>query len=218
MEASLNENTYAALKQDIMGLRLKPGDAISAAKVAEMYRVSRTPAREAIVKLEREGLLRIFPQSKTLVSKIDLGRAMQEWFVRSTLEVEMVPLFLSHCDELVLRRLSENLEKQKSADIDDPYNYFRLDNAFHGIIYESSGELLAKEIIDTNMTHYNRIRYLSDLSRPVHEKTLAEHGQIIEAARERDAEWMQAIVKKHIRRIHSDRNEVLRRYPEYFSV
>lgn len=216
MEASLNENTYSSLKQDIMNLRLKPGDAISAAKVAEMYHVSRTPAREAIVKLEREGLLHIFPQSKTIISKIDLSRAMQEWFIRSCLEVEMVPLFIAHCSDSVIRRLSENLEKQKNADTANPHRYFQLDNEFHGIIYEVSGEMLAKEIIDMNMSHYNRIRYLSDLSREVHEKTLLEHGQIIEAAKERDAEWMQAIVKKHIRRIHTDRNEVLKRYPDYF--
>ncbi len=217
MEASLNENTYLALKKDIMNLSLKPGDAISAAKVAEMYDVSRTPAREAIVKLEREGLLHIFPQSKTIVSKINLDRAMQEWFVRSTLEIEMVPRFIQHCNDAVIQQLVENLEKQKNADTEDAYNYFRLDNEFHGIIYEASGELLAKEIIDTNMTHYNRIRYLTDLSEEIHQKTLREHGLMIEAAREQDAEWMQAIVKKHIRRIHSDRNEVMKKYPEYFN-
>lgn len=216
MEASLNENTYSALKQDIMRLELRPGDAISAAKVAEKYNVSRTPAREAIVKLEREGLLNIFPQSKTLVSKINLKRAMQEWFIRSTLEAEMVPLFIKNCNDETILRMTVNLERQKEAGTSDAFLYFQLDNAFHDIIYECSGELLAKEIIATNMTHYNRIRYLSDLSRPVHEKTLYEHGQIIEAAREKDAEWMQALIKKHIRRIHAERNQVLEAYPEYF--
>ena len=49
MERNLNETTYQLLKQDIMSFALAPGEAISAAKVASRYGVSRTPAREAIV-------------------------------------------------------------------------------------------------------------------------------------------------------------------------
>ena len=63
MEKSLNEETYEKLKYDIMNFRLLPGDSISAQKVALRYDVSRTPAREAIVNLEKEGLLKIIPQS-----------------------------------------------------------------------------------------------------------------------------------------------------------
>ena len=51
MEKNLNEFTYQKLKKDIMTFVLVPGEAISAAKIAERYSVSRTPAREAIVKL-----------------------------------------------------------------------------------------------------------------------------------------------------------------------
>ena len=61
MEKSLNEETYEKLKYDIMNFRLLPGDSISAQKVALRYDVSRTPAREAIVNLEKEGLLKIIP-------------------------------------------------------------------------------------------------------------------------------------------------------------
>ena len=53
MEKSLNEETYEKLKYDIMNFRLLPGDSISAQKVALRYDVSRTPAREAIVNLEK---------------------------------------------------------------------------------------------------------------------------------------------------------------------
>ena len=64
MEKSLNEDTYEKLKYDIMNFKLVPGDSISAQKIAVRYNVSRTPAREAIVNLEKEGLL------KTAVSLI----------------------------------------------------------------------------------------------------------------------------------------------------
>ena len=66
MEKSLNEDTYEKLKYDIMNFKLVPGDSISAQKIAVRYNVSRTPAREAIVNLEKEGLLKIIPQSDIL--------------------------------------------------------------------------------------------------------------------------------------------------------
>lgn len=54
------------------------------------YDVSRTPAREAIVNLEKEGLLKIIPQSGTYVACINCRRSAQEWFVRKSLEMGMV--------------------------------------------------------------------------------------------------------------------------------
>lgn len=217
MDASLNQNTYALLKADIMTLKLLPGEVISAAKIAERYNVSRTPAREAIVKLDQEGLVEIFPQSRTVVSKINLDRAKQEWFIRSSLEINMVPIFIRHCTEETISRLSENLEQQKRAQ--HPINagdYLKLDNEFHGIIYEAAGEMLAKEIIDTHITHYNRIRYLTDFSPEIRFKTIHEHEQIIKAAEEKDGEWMEAVLRKHIRRILTDQESLLTSYPDYF--
>lgn len=214
---SLNENTYALLKNDIMTFKLIPGEAVSAAKIADRYNVSRTPAREAIVKLDKEGLLKIIPQSKTLISKIDLKRAAQEWFVRSSLEIDMVPSFVKYCTDETIQRMEENLEAQKRTHIPaDAIEHFRLDNAFHGIIYETARENLAKEIIDSQMTHYNRIRFLTDLNMEIRQKTLKEHEDMIQAAREKDVEWLQALIKHHIRRIYNEQNEIVEKYPDYF--
>ena len=71
MTNSLNQQTYDLFRKDIMTFSLKPGESVSAAKIADRYHVSRTPAREALVKLETEGLVDIYPQSKSLISKID---------------------------------------------------------------------------------------------------------------------------------------------------
>lgn len=217
MDASLNQHTYALMKADIMSLRLVPGEAVSAAKIAERYEVSRTPAREAIVRLDREGLVEIYPQSRTVVSKINLARARQEWFVRSSLEINMVPLFIERCTEATIAALRANLEELKRTHHPiDAEQYLKIDNEFHGLIYEAAGEHLAKELIDAHITHYNRIRYLTDFSPKVREKTIHEHEQIILAAEEKDADWLEAVLKKHIRRIHTDQEAIFVQYPDYF--
>lgn len=69
MNNSLNMQTYENLKKDIMTLALMPGEPVSAAKIAERYNVSRTPAREALVKLEGEALVDIYPQSASVDRK-----------------------------------------------------------------------------------------------------------------------------------------------------
>ena len=159
MEKSLNEDTYEKLKYDIMNFKLVPGDSISAQKIAVRYNVSRTPAREAIVNLEKEGLLKIIPQSGTYVASINCRRFEQEWFVRKSLEVGMVDPVFEHVSNEMLDKSNEKVPR------------IEIDNAFHELIYESSGEQLAANIIKMQMSHYNRIRFLAELNSSISVKT-----------------------------------------------
>ena len=205
MERNLNETTYQLLKQDIMSFALAPGEAISAAKVASRYGVSRTPAREAIVKLEKEGLVDIYPQSKTLVSRINLSRTRQEWYVRYTLEIGMAERFIRKVTQDTIQAMERNLRQMELArDEAGRSLYLTLDHGFHDIIYDTAGEFLAKEIIHTQITHYNRIRYLTDLTPPVREKTILEHRQLISAARKKDEGLFEECLKAHIGRLEQD--------------
>ena len=219
MERNLNETTYQLLKQDIMSFALAPGEAISAAKVASRYGVSRTPALEAIVKLEKEGLVDIYPQSKTLVSRINLSRTRQEWYVRYTLEIGMAERFIRKVTQDTIQAMERNLRQMELArDEAGRSLYLTLDHGFHDIIYDTAGEFLAKEIIHTQITHYNRIRYLTDLTPPVREKTILEHRQLISAARKKDEGLFEECLKAHIGRLEQDQQMIQDQYPDYFEA
>lgn len=165
MEKSLNEDTYEKLKYDIMNFKLVPGDSISAQKIAVRYNVSRTPAREAIVNLEKEGLLKIIPQSGTYVASINCRRFEQEWFVRKSLEVGMVDPVFEHVSNDMLDKMEELNSRLINYDkCNEKVPRIEIDNAFHELIYESSGEQLAANIIKMQMSHYNRIRFLAELN------------------------------------------------------
>lgn len=217
MEKNLNESTYRKLKKEIMTFALVPGEAISAAKVAARYDVSRTPAREAIVKLEKEGLVDIYPQSKTLVSRIDPSRIRQEWYVRYTLEVGMCAKFICGVTRETILQMERSLYQMEQArDEAGCDRYLTLDHMFHDIIYDTAGESLAKEIIHTQITHYNRIRYLTDLTPQVREKTIYEHKQLIDAARRKDEGLFEECLRIHLGRLEQDQEMIRQRYPEYF--
>lgn len=217
MEKSLNEETYEKLKYDIMNFKLLPGDTISAQKVALRYDVSRTPAREAIVNLEKEGLLKIIPQSGTYVACINCRRSEQEWFVRKSLEIGMVDAIFEHASDEVLDKMTElnnrliNYNEQVES-----VPRIEIDNAFHELIYECSGEQLAKNIIQTQMSHYNRIRYLAELNSAISAKTNDEHDMLIEAIRNKDKRKYLRVIKSHVSRIFVELEKLKGKYPEYF--
>lgn len=180
MEKSLNEDTYEKLKYDIMNFKLVPGDSISAQKIAVRYNVSRTPAREAIVNLEKEGLLKIIPQSGTYVASINCRRFEQEWFVRKSLEVGMVDPVFEHVSNEMLDKMEELNSRLINYDkSNEKVPRIEIDNAFHELIYESSGEQLAANIIKMQMSHYNRIRFLAELNSSISVKTNEEHEMLI---------------------------------------
>lgn len=217
MEKSLNEETYEKLKYDIMNFKLLPGDTISAQKVALRYDVSRTPAREAIVNLEKEGLLKIIPQSGTYVACINCRRSEQEWFVRKSLEIGMVDAIFEHASDEVLDKMTElnnrliNYNEQVES-----VPRIEIDNAFHELIYECSGEQLANNIIQTQMSHYNRIRYLAELNSAISAKTNDEHDMLIEAIRNKDKRKYLRVIKSHVSRIFVELEKLKGKYPEYF--
>lgn len=217
MEISLNQNTYEQLKKDIMTLHLRPGDAISAAKVAERYQVSRTPAREAIVKLEKDGLVDIFPKSKTLISKVNLDRARQEFFVRRSLEIAIVDDFMAGCTEETIENLRKNLEVfEKAIYPIDSYEYYMLDQKFHSIIYEAANQYWAEYIINNLITHYNRMKFMAGFTEEIRKKTYHEHELIIQAAEERNCAMMRDIMEKHIQGTMLRDTEMKKIFPKYF--
>lgn len=219
MEKSLNEETYEKLKHDIMTFHLEPGDVISAQKIATRFSVSRTPAREAIVKLEKEDLVRILPQSGTYVARINTARAEQEWFVRMSLEVAMVDRFFENVNEETIERMEEyNNRLIHYDDNKESCSRLEIDNAFHQLIYETTGETLAADIIKTQMSHYNRIRYLAELNQSISSKTNDEHRSLIEAARNKDKAAYLDIIQRHIYRIFGEEDNLRNIYPDYFGA
>lgn len=220
-DISLNQRTYERLKREIMTFTLMPGEPISAAKIAERYQVSRTPAREAIVKLETEGLIDIYPQSKSVVSKVDIKRANQEWFVRRSLELGMVDALFDNVtqdaiDEMkyYANQLSEVGKNRSSAE--ESYEYLRYDNLFHMVTYKVAKQDLASEIISNMMVHYNRIRLLNDLDDNNKNRTVADHASLIECVENNDREGYRAYLIRHLGHIISDIEIMGKIKPELF--
>jgi len=221
MDNSLNQITYERFKKDILTFSLKPGDTVSAAKIADRYSVSRTPAREALVKLESEGLVDIIPQSKSVISKIDINKARQEWFIRSSLELGMIDRFFERVtDEDVEKMRFFNNKMHELAkcprDHENSYQYLLADNAFHAVTYEVSGEKLAANVIGNTMAHYSRLRFLTDLDEYYQGRTSTGHTELLGLVEKRDVEGYRRALKIHLGHILNDIVDLEKLFPDYF--
>lgn len=221
MTSSLNQLTYDYLKKDIMTFALQPGEPVSAAKIAERYNVSRTPAREALVKLETEGLVDIFPQSKSVISKIDINRAKQEWFIRKTLELGMVDDLFEHVLESDIYKMRSFNRKMIEIAADKltqeaAFEYLRYDNEFHAMTYHIAGQSLAADTIANTMAHYNRIRLLIDFENFYKNRTVTTHEQLIDLIEKKDREGYRELLKKHLGFIIQDIERLRETNPQLF--
>ncbi len=223
MDKSLNQQTYDKCRKDIMTFALKPGEPVSAAKLAERYNVSRTPAREALVRLQSEGMVDIFPQSKSMISRIDIKRARQEWFIRKTLEVAMTDaLFERVTDEDIaeMRKYAGECERigEQPRNHETSYEYLCNDNKFHAVTYRVAGQQLAADIIGSTMAHYSRVRLLVDLDNVNKDRTVADHEDLLRLIEARDKEGYRSALSMHLSRVIGDIDAMNRLAPHLFDM
>src|SRR5882757_1042728 len=81
---------FERLRGMIISLELPPGSALSRAELAAQFGISSTPIRDALMRLEEEGLVDVFPQYATVVSRVDVRLAQQAHFLRQAVELEIV--------------------------------------------------------------------------------------------------------------------------------
>ena len=213
----MNDVTYNEIRKDIMNMTLEPGANVSVQKLSERYGVSRTPVREAIVRLQQSGLVEIYPQRKTVVSKIHLERVCDEWFIRSSLESAVMDGFILQCSELVADTMQELVNKQKKYLNKEHFGeFYAKENRFHQLIFETAGEALSWKTIEDVGSHYNRVRLLYGKINGVG-SIINEHERMVAAARKRNAEAMRKAVMEYSNNLLEQAKTMSKQYPHFFT-
>lgn len=215
---SLNDTIYYKIKEDIMNLTLEPGTGVSVQKLALHYGVSRTPVREAFVRLQKEGLLEIQPKKKTIVSKIDLKRVREEWIIRRSLELSITDQFINNCNKIIEEEINNIIMYQKQCmDMEYYKEFYNYDNNLHKIIFNTANVNLAWNTIEEVDSHYNRLRILSSKMDGISQHIIEEHEGILNAVKKRDVQNMKDIQSKHLSNIFGQIEGMVKKYPNYFT-
>lgn len=191
---------YEELRERIVSLNMPPETTLVRAKIAEMFNVSQSPVREAITRLEADGLVISFPQSRTVVTKINAIRVRDEHFLRAAVECEVVRQLATNGDAKIISK-ARGLVKMQAALVDDIEQidlFKQLDEAFHQALYAGVNQLELNHHVATRCGHLGRVRSL-DLPRiGKMNSVLSEHQAIIEAIEEQNVEKSIIKMREHL--------------------
>lgn len=215
--ATASARIYQELRAELVSLQRRPGAAISEAEIALSYGVSRTPVREAILKLSDEGLLEIFPQSGIFVSRIPMAALPEAIIVRRSLEETTTRMATERASPSQILSLQAILQAQREADAADNRSAFhQADEAFHAAIAEIAGYPGIWRLILQVKVHVDRFRLLTLPVRGRMAEVIAEHERVMVAIEARDPVAAGAAMAKHIERLLADISSTQSSNPEFF--
>ena len=173
---------YRALRNDIIAMRLPPGQPINEKPLALDHGVSRTPVREALLRLAGEHLVEIFPQSGTFVARIPIAALPEAIMVRKALEDLTVRLAAKMATEADIARLRENLDEQKAfVRRGDRLGFHLTDREFHAIIADIAGHPNIWRMVEQVKVQVDRYCRLTLPAPGRMGRLIAEHAAILAA-------------------------------------
>ena len=192
---------------------------MSTQEIATKLKVSRTPVREAFLRLQREGLVETIPQRETMVSLIDLKRVEKERFIRESLELAVIDQFLEHCNQSHFNMLREKIAEQRQCWREKRYaDFVNCDNMWHKIIFEAAEQDLAWETLMNVNGHYNRIRVLTVQVEKTTEGVIQQHSKIVDLLEQGRANDVRAEMTDHLTKLNVEKLNLVRIFPNYFKT
>ena len=204
------------LRRRILSLELKPNSPLSRANLQDEFGVSQTPVRDALQELEREGLVEVYPQSATLVSRIDVAAARHTHFLRRSIEIEAARIVAERSTPLVLARLRAAIDEQRRyLAPSDSQHFVQADRMFHRIFYEEAGIIPLWELVRRESGHIDRLRLLNLPIQGKFDSIFKDHESMVAAVERGAPDGAAAIVRRHLSGTLSIIDEITRLYPDY---
>ena len=217
-QESIREYAYRFLRMNIIDLSLPPGQNISEQDVATQLNVSRTPVREAFIKLAQENLLDIIPQKGTYVSLIDIDQVEESKFARETLEKEVIRQACISFPSEELFQLQFCLAQQELCISEKNYHrFFELDETMHGLIFKGCKKGRTWNMLHLMNAHYNRVRILNLKVKEFEwEQLIEQHRELVRAIRESDVALGKKIINLHLNNVVVDLEHLRNEQGHYF--
>lgn len=196
---------YNIVKDQIVTLKILPGQLLMVQQLSKEYGISRTPVREALVRLKEEGLVTAADGRKFQVSYITWKLIKDIYRARQTVEISTVAnAAQNYCDELGEKLTVVSGRMKKSYEQGQYSDYFEADNGFHELLLK----YLDNEVISNWMgkisDQQQRIRYATMGISTSMEISFNEHMSMIKAIREGDVETAKKGMEEHLERALRD--------------
>lgn len=218
LDEPVSPQIYRILRQAIIRMHLKPGQTLSEQEVARQLGVSRQPVREAFIRLEDAGLVRIVPQRGTFVTTISEEAVKTAQFVRMALETAIMRRAAANITDEEAAALMASLKRQEAAHTTGVGEEFYVeDEDFHRTLARIAGCEAAWAVIEREKAQMDRVRYLSLPQATPIDKLVSQHRAIVEAVVNHDPEAAAAATELHLNEILASLPSIMARHPEVFS-
>jgi len=195
---NLTERIYQQLKDDIFSFRLLPGDRFSENEIAERVAASRTPVREALSRLQREGFVEVSFRSGWQVKPFNFKQFEELYDVRIVLELAAVRKLCEMEPGANLDDLKRTWLVKPEDRLEDGPSVCALDERFHEQLIEATGNMEMARIHHDLTERLRIIRRIDFTQRNRIEATYDEHAKILRTIIERRAEEAKSLLKTHI--------------------
>ncbi|MER5731002.1 GntR family transcriptional regulator [Streptomyces sp. NPDC002138] len=196
------ERVYQHVKNGVLERRYEGGTLLTEGELADAVGVSRTPVREALLRLETEGLIKLYPKKGALVLAVSAQEIADVVETRLLVE-EFTVRRAVPAPPALLERLEDLIEEQRRhAGTGDLAALIAADRCFHAEIVRSAGNQILSRLYDQLRDRQLRMGVALLHAHPERiAKTLAEHTEILDALRAGDAESAAAAVRGHVGRV-----------------
>jgi DNA-binding GntR family transcriptional regulator len=208
---------FERLRDRILSLALPPGTVLSRADLQRQFGVSSTPLRDALMRLQEEGLVDVFPQAATIVSLIDVPLARQAQFLRRAIEQEAVRVLAERPDAHLVERLRSLISEQRALARRGELERFNgADQDFHKLIYDAAGIPDLWLLVRRRSGHIDRIRRLHLPMKGKAAQIVRDHEAIVGALAQGKPVRAVDALRDHLSRSLAYSDELRLRFPTYF--
>lgn len=209
---------HGFLRREIISGHLLPRAMLSESDLSQRFGVSRTPVREALIKLAEEGLIETFPQYGTFVSPIAIADVMDNQFVREAIEcsaIERAIARLGREEERALTRIMDRQALLEAAGDDEAF--FAADEQLHEFFLTLAGHAQAWRVVVNAKAQLDRVRHLTIRLPRKLSSVVAEHRAIVDRFIARDAAGAVEAMRTHLRGVFRSIEILQAENPEYFA-
>lgn len=201
MDTNHKDKVFSKIKADIIRCVLKPGSAVSEAKLAERYSMGKAPIRDALARLGHEGFVISQARKSRIIAPITIQDVIDLYGVRFALEPVAARLAAGQVDKVRLRESAGACEMAvDKTDSESISNFLRANSDFHRSIAVASGNRrLARQISDL-LDDTERVRHVMIGSNKNRKEAILEHGALVDALIDGEKGKAESLARAHIQR------------------
>lgn len=212
--SALSHQIAEALSEEILSGKYLPGSRIKQDEIAEKYKASRSPVREALQMLASAGLVRLIAHTGAWVAELSLNECEEMYLIRENIEPLMLRFSLPNLNVNAIKELDSLCKKMEANS--DPEKFLKLDREFHLLSYQGAETALLGEMVHRmwNTTQHYRRAYTVLLQKNSFVNAHYEHHLLVAAIQRHDVDDAARVLFGHIRRTRVE----LANHPELFTT